>query len=247
MLKMTQFKIEIISDVVCPWVSATALPVTQKKPPSTDKKSQCYVGKRRLEKAIAAYRASHPSSSSSDSFETVWRPFYLDPTAPAAGVDKRAHYYQKFGEERSKTMWARLAALGAEEGMVFKFGGRTGSTRDSHRLIERAGGVSAEVQNDVVEALFRAYFEDERDITSHDVLVDAAVQAGMDRDQVGAWLRGGEGGDDVDRRVEAARSRNIHGMPHFTIQGRHELEGAQDPDSFLRIFEKVREEQVTGN
>ncbi|KAL2825460.1 DSBA-like thioredoxin domain-containing protein, partial [Aspergillus cavernicola] len=148
---MTTFTIQIISDSVCPW---------------------CYIGLRRLTRAISTHLTAHPT----DKFTLTWTPFYLNPAAPGyPGVDKAAYYESKFGTARTEAIFARLAAVGEGEGVKFKFGGRTGRTRDSHRLIwwagvkerERGneGGVIGGLQTRVVEGLFRAYFEEERNVT----------------------------------------------------------------------------------
>ncbi|KAK4934854.1 hypothetical protein LTR66_015532, partial [Elasticomyces elasticus] len=104
---MTKFEINIVSDTVCPW---------------------CYVGKKRLERAIAQRQSTHPE----DAFSTTWSPFYLNPDAPTTAVDKRAYYASKYGAARAKMMHAHMAALGQKEGIEFSFGGRIGNTRASH-------------------------------------------------------------------------------------------------------------------
>jgi len=214
---MTKFTIEIVSDTVCPW---------------------CYVGKKKLDKAIKTYKELHPNSN--DEFSTTWMPFYLNPGAPKVGVDKRAHYKAKFGEERTEMMFERLAQVGKECGINFKFGGKTGNTRDSHRLIQLGKTKSPAMQTRVVEEFFAAYFENEADITSHDVLRKAAVKAGLDEKEVNEWLESDKGGDVVDREVQEAQMNQISGVPNFTIQGKYEVGGAQDAGVFLRLFEKIK-------
>ncbi|KAI9805761.1 MAG: hypothetical protein M1833_005254 [Piccolia ochrophora] len=214
---MTHFDIQVVSDTVCPW---------------------CYVGKTRLDKAIATYRSAHPSSA--DTFSTSWHPFYLNPSAPTTGVSKGAYYEQKFGAARTAAIFERLAAVGRAEGIAFKFGGKTGNTRASHRLMELAKRKSAEAETRLVEELFAAYFESERDITDHDVLVAAAVRAGIEEGEARGWVDGDEGGEKVDEEARRAARRMISGVPHFTIQGKYELGGAQEPEAFLEIFEKVK-------
>jgi predicted DsbA family dithiol-disulfide isomerase len=196
------------------------------------------VGKQRLEKGIAAYKAAHPNST--DSFSTTWLPFYLNADAPKQGVDKRQYYYSKFGEQRSRLIFDRLTTLGKEDGISFKFGGKTGNTRDSHRLIQLGKSKSPEMQNKIVEALFKAYFEEEQDITSRDVLLRAGVKAGLPDAEVKEWLKSDQGGAEVDQEVRQAQRRAISGVPNFTIQGRYELGGAQEPEAFVEIFEKIK-------
>lgn len=137
-------------------------------------------------------------------------------------------------------MQERLAQIGAQEGIAFKFGGRTGNTRDSHRLVALGRAKGGEAQTRVVEALFNAYFEEEGDITDRAVLAAAGVRAGLDEAEVKGWLEGGKGGEVVDREVEEAKRRFVSGVPHFTVNGRWEVGGAEEPESFLEVFEEVK-------
>jgi len=214
---MTKFHIEIVSDSVCPW---------------------CYVGKQKLEKAIKAYKELHPGSN--DEFSTTWLPFYLNPGSPKIGVDKTAYYQAKFGAERTTMIFERLTEVGKDCGIDFKFGGKTGNTRDSHRLIQLGKTKSAQMQTRVVEELFSAYFEQEGDITNHEVLKNAATRAGLDEKEVIDWLESDAGGKAVDEEVAQAQENDISGVPNFTIQGKYEVGGAQDAGVFLRLFEKIK-------
>jgi predicted DsbA family dithiol-disulfide isomerase len=161
------------------------------------------------------------------------------------GVDKTEYYKAKFGEERTATIFDRLSQIGKETGINFKFGGKTGNTRDSHRLIQLGKSKSPAMQTRVVEELFSAYFENEGDITSHEVLKSAGVRAGLDEQEVKEWLASDKGGKAVDEEVERAQQNQISGVPNFTIQGKYEVGGAQDPGVFLRLFEKIKAEQAS--
>ncbi|KAF2807821.1 thioredoxin-like protein [Mytilinidion resinicola] len=216
---MTNFDIKIVSDTVCPW---------------------CYVGKKRLEKGIELYKAAHPDSN--DTFSTTWYPFYLVPDAPKQGIDKQQYYLSKFGAGRTQMMFQRLAQLGQSDGIAFKFGGRTGNTRDSHRLIQLGKTKSPAVQTRVIEELFAAYFENEKDITSHETLLEAGTKAGLDAAEVKAWLESGKGGPEVDREVQDAYEHSISGVPNFTIQDRFEIGGAQEPSAFVQLFERIKKQ-----
>jgi predicted DsbA family dithiol-disulfide isomerase len=144
--------VDVISDVICPW---------------------CYIGKRRLEKAVAALGGP---------VTVRWLPFQLNPTMPKEGVRRREYRTKKFGSwERSQELDARVVAVGKEEGIHFAFDPieRTPNTLDAHRLIglaERQG-----VQGAVVEALFRSYFTEGRDISNRQTLLDLVAEAGLDR------------------------------------------------------------------
>ncbi|KAL1978998.1 hypothetical protein VTN96DRAFT_7499 [Rasamsonia emersonii] len=222
---MTKYTIDIVSDTVCPW---------------------CYIGYRRLTKAITLHRQQHPN----DTFTLSWHAYYLNPNGPTyPGVDKRAHYEQKFGGAgRVDAIFARLAAAGAQEGIQFKFGGKTGRTRDSHRLIYLSGKkYGAEVQTKVVLELFRAYFEEERNITDKAVLLKAAVGTGsIPQSEAQAWLDSDEGGPEVDQEArEASQVKFVTGVPHYTINGKYVVEGAEEPDVFVDMFERAKEEEKT--
>jgi len=214
---MTKFNIEIVSDTVCPW---------------------CYVGKQKLDKAIAVYKELHPDSN--DTFSTTWLPFYLNPGAPKKGIDKRAYYTAQFGPERTAGIFERFAQVGKECGIDFKFGGKTGNTRDSHRLIQLGRIKSPAIQTRIVEELFATYFELDGDITSLEDLKNAGVKAGLDEKEVKEWLASDAGGKEVDKEVEEAQRSQITGVPNFTLQGKYEIGGAQDPEVFVRLFEKIK-------
>ncbi|EMC95755.1 hypothetical protein BAUCODRAFT_501609 [Baudoinia panamericana UAMH 10762] len=212
---MTDYHIDIVSDTVCPW---------------------CYVGKNRLDKAIQAHKQSNPN----DTFSTTWHPFYLNPDAPKS-IDKQAFYERKFGQQRTQVMQGHLARLGKQVGITFAFGGRTGNTRDSHRLIQLAKTKGDGMQTKVVEQLFNAYFESEEDITSRDVLIARAVKAGLDEVEARDWLESDKGGPEVDREVKQAQQRFISGVPNFLINGKYEISGAEEPAAFLQVFGEVKE------
>jgi predicted DsbA family dithiol-disulfide isomerase len=214
---MTNFDIRIVSDTVCPW---------------------CYVGKNKLERGIAAYKSTHPGSK--DTFSTTWCPFYLNPHAPKTGIDKREYYKSKFGDDSASMIFERLGGVGKEVGINFSFGGKTGNTRDSHRLVQLGKTKSAEVQTRVVEELFKSYFEKEKDITSHETLREAGVKAGLEGEEVEEWLKSDKGGAEVDKEVAEAQMRGVSGVPNFVLQEKYEIGGAQDPNAFVRVFEKVK-------
>ncbi|KAI4150333.1 MAG: hypothetical protein LQ340_004150, partial [Diploschistes diacapsis] len=193
----------------------------------------------KLEKGIAAYKAIHPSSI--DTFSVEWLPFYLNPGAPKEGIDKQQMYNAKFGPERTRMMQERLASVGKDVGIKFKFGGRTGNTRDSHRLIQLAKTSGPDVQKKTVESLFEAYFEHEQDITSHKVLKAAGLKAGLTEAELDDWLQSDKGGKEVDEEVAQSMANIVTGVPNFTIQYKFEVQGAQDSEGFKRIFEKVKE------
>jgi len=218
---MTNFTIAVVSDTVCPW---------------------CYVGKKKLEAGIAAFKKQHPE----DTFSISWMPYYLNPHAPKVGINKKEYYEQKFGSDRTNIIFERLRQTGQNVDIDFKFGGKTGNTRDSHRLIQLGKSKSPELQTRVVEELFASYFENEGDITSQDVLVQCAKKAGLDEKEAKEWLESGKGGKEVDEEVRFAQVMGVGGVPNFTLQGKYEVGGAQDAGVFLRLFEKIKASEEAG-
>ncbi|OJI82403.1 hypothetical protein ASPTUDRAFT_126847 [Aspergillus tubingensis CBS 134.48] len=214
---MTNFNIQIISDTVCPW---------------------CYVGYRRLTRAITTHKATHPA----DTFTLTWHAFYLNPNSPSfPGLDKTEYYKSKFGGDRALAIFDRLGAVGQSEGIKFSFGGRTGNTRDSHRLMWYAGQKEKEKKDTrVAEELFRAYFEEEKNVTDREVLVQAGVGAGLERSEVERLLDGEEGGKEVDLEAEKARRQLVTGVPYYMVQGQYAVEGADEPETFLEVFKQVK-------
>ncbi len=200
---------------------------------------QCYVGKKKLERGISLYKSAHPDSK--DTFSTTWKPFYLNAQAPKIGVDKKEFFASKFGHAKTEMMFGRLGAIGRDVGIDFSFGGKTGNSRDSHRLIQLGKTKSPDVQTRVVEELFISYFENEGDITSRDVLKAAGVKAGFPEAEVQDWLESNKGGPEVDEEVAEAQLRGVSGVPNFVLQSKYEIGGAQDAEAFAKVFEKIKE------
>lgn len=194
------------------------------------------MGHRRLSKAIAQHQSQNPS----DTFAITWKPYYLDPTAPKVGENKLERYRRKFSGQ-ADALLERMSAIGKAEGINFKWGGNTGNTRDSHRLIELGKQKGGNTQTRVVEELFAAYFENEKDITSHAVLQEAAVKAGLDEAEVKDWLSSDKGGLEVDKEVKQAQLRGITGVPNFTINSKYVVGGAQEADAFVELFRETKE------
>lgn len=137
-------------------------------------------------------------------------------------------------------MFERLSGIGKDVGIAFKFGGKTGNTRNAHRLVQLGKSKSPAVQTRVVEELFEAYFEKEQDITSLEVLKAAGVRAGIEQKEVEEWMDSDAGGKAVDAEVYDAKMQQITGVPNFTVNDRYEIGGAQDSAVFLNLFEKIK-------
>jgi len=131
---------------------------------------------------------------------------------------------------------ARVIEVGKAEGIEFAFDRieRTPNTLDAHRLIWLAD--EERVQDAVVEALFRAYFTEGRDISKRQTLIDVVAEAGLDRHQAEARLNGDDGLQAIKEADELARRFRVDGVPYFIINGKVTLSGAQEPDALLEAF-----------
>lgn len=205
-------EISVISDVICPW---------------------CFIGKRRLEKAVAAVEGRHE-------VRVRWLPFQLNPTMPKDGISRREYRTRKFGSwERSLELDARVFEAGKSEGIHFAFDRieRTPNTLDAHRLIWLADEEG--VQGAVVEALFRAYFNDGRDISIRQTLLDVVGEAGLDRARAEGVLNGDDCREAMKEAEVISRRFRVEGVPFFVLNGKVTLSGAQQPDAFLDAFKQA--------
>lgn len=143
-------------------------------------------------------------------------------------------------EEKIQAMTARLEQIGRSMGISFKWGGKIGSTRDAHRLIYYTQQVKPECQDAVVEGLFHAYHELEKDVSDHGVLRQIAIEAGLERREVDGLLVSDHGGDVVDREAQLNKAGSRTGVPFFIIQDEYSVDGAQDIMEFLEAFSKVK-------
>tara|TARA_B110000208_G_C11623338_1_gene378063 strand:+ start:231 stop:716 length:486 start_codon:yes stop_codon:yes gene_type:complete len=159
------------------------------------------------------------------------------------------HYNAKFGAARVAAMIPQMKANGASltPPIAFSYGGTIGNTLDSHRLIRWArehGGEAA--QDAYVEAIFSAYFEQEKNVAAHDTLLAAAETAGLDVDAASAFLKSDAlEAETLSEAEELRRSMSISGVPFFVLGGKYAVSGAQDPSAFTQIFAKLIEEDAT--
>ena len=198
-------KIEVVSDVICPW---------------------CFIGKKRLEKALALLPEVKP--------EIHWLPFQLNPEMPRQGVPRAEYRKAKFGSvERGRELDARVAGEGKGEGIAFAFERmqRTPNTIAAHRLIALAQKQG--LGQKVVDALFKAYFEDAKDIGSEDVLGDIATQSG-----VAGWP---EQSDEKEvAALEASlRGLGIQAVPTFIFDRKFGVSGAHPPEALAAAMREA--------
>jgi len=202
-------QLDIISDPVCPW---------------------CYVGKKRMEIAIAA----RPDMR----IDLAYRVFQLNPDMPREGMDRREHLRKKFGESKGPSaIMDALKESGRELGIEFNFGRitRTPNTIDAHRLIRWS--YSAGRQSEVVEKIFYRYFTDGVDISDHAVLLDIAGDCGMDTDIIRDLLAGDSDVDLIRQEDANARKIGIQGVPSYVIANKYLLVGAQESQLMMRALD----------
>ncbi len=203
--------IDVTSDVVCPW---------------------CYIGKRRLEKALAV--GGHTNAI------VRWHPFQLNPQIPKEGIDRQQYRIAKFGSlERSRALEAQVIQAARGDGLTFALDkiARTPNTLDAHRLIRLAGQEG--IQDAVMEALFRAYFTEGKNIGDPSSLLAIVTQAGLDRAKAEALLAGSEDLPAIAAEEEKAHRAGVQGVPYFVINKQLSLSGARDPGTFLAAFEQA--------
>ena len=211
--------IDVISDVVCPW---------------------CYIGKRNLESALAAWRRDHPGEEQP---VVRWHPFQLNPQLPGGGMPRAEYIANKFGgPQRAKEIYARVSNAGARAGIAFAFDriAVQPNTLDAHRLIHHAG--TGDKQDAMAEALFQAYFLDGADLSSDDTLTDIAVRAGFERNVISAYLASDEDKALIEDQDQHARSIGVEGVPFFIFNRRYAVSGAQPPEAILDVIAKAQEE-----
>jgi len=201
---MKKLRIEVVSDVICPW---------------------CYIGKRRMEKALASLEGELES-------EVRWLPFQLNPDLPADGIPRAEYRKAKFGSlERSKQLDARVIAEGKGEGIDFAFERmeRQPNTTQAHRLIALAQQEGR--GNEVVNALFNAHFEQGRYIGDPKVLADIAAQCG-----VKGWP---EKAADVSGLEEDVRGMGISAVPTFIFERKSGIAGAHPAEQLAEAMRRA--------
>jgi predicted DsbA family dithiol-disulfide isomerase len=212
-------KVEIYSDVACPW---------------------CYIGTARFERALAAFPAA-------SDVEVSFRPFQLNPSAPAVAQPLYDYYDQLFGPG-FRSRHAEVAAAAAREGLDFHLDRALAvNTFTAHRLLwltERDYG--ATTQRALKAALLRTYFTDGGNVGDTDTLVTLAVEVGVDRAQATEWLSGADGTTEVTEEIDTARAIGVQAVPTFVFDGRYAVQGAQDASVFLRALEQVVAESASG-
>jgi predicted DsbA family dithiol-disulfide isomerase len=218
---MSKVRLDIVSDIMCPW---------------------CYIGKRRMEKALDAI--------DSVEVELGWRPFQLDPTLPPEGRDRQEYLETKFGgPEQAREIYDRIDQAGRDEGLEFNFDsiGVSPNTIDAHRVIRWASNEGADVQNKVVERLFEDFFMNGANIGKHEVLVDAAEHAGMESSVVAALLATDQDRAAVSEEIAIAQQMGVTGVPCFIIDNKYAVMGAQPPEQIAQAIKQAAQMKDVGS
>ena len=207
----TPVRIDVVSDVVCPW---------------------CFIGKRRLDKALAL-KPDVP-------VEVHWHPYFLNDWIPRDGISREEYLTTKFGSpERYKGIAQRVSAAASAEGLTYAMDkiSRQPNTLDAHRLIRWAEGLGKAPE--MKQRLMDLYFTEGADLTNHAVLVQAAADAGLDAEDVRAALESNQDVAEVEREALAAKEAGIEGVPCFILGGKFAVSGAQAPEDLAEAIARL--------
>lgn len=206
-------KVEIYSDVACPW---------------------CFIGERRLARALTAFPGG-------DAVEVVFRPYQLDPGAPAVAAPLLPHLDRRFGGDAAGKL-AHVTAAGAEDGIAFDWDRALAvNTLTAHRVLALAAREHGPaVQRALLDRIFDAYFSRGADVSDHALLARLAAESGMDEARVRAYLDAGEGAADLARELAEARALGVRAVPTFVFDDAYVVQGAQPASVFLQVLEEVR-------
>ncbi|MGB6350336.1 MAG: DsbA family oxidoreductase [Pseudolabrys sp.] len=204
-------RIDVVSDVVCPW---------------------CLIGKRRLEKAIAL----NPDIP----VEVHWRPYFLNDWIPREGISREQYLTTKFGSpERYKGIAQRVSAAASAEGLTYAIDkiSRQPNTLDAHRLIRWADGIGKAAE--MKQKLMDLYFTEGADLTNHAVLVQAAADIGLDPEDIRAALESDRDVAEIEREALSAKEAGIEGVPCFIFSGQFAVSGAQEPEYLAEAIARI--------
>jgi predicted DsbA family dithiol-disulfide isomerase len=211
-------RIDVVSDVVCPW---------------------CYIGKRRLESAIA-------EASDKYTFEVVYHPFELNPSTPASGVNQREHLAEKFGgDERYQSITNHTSSVARQEGLEMNFDRQPvlPNTRKAHALIFAAGNAGKQLP--VTEAFFKAYFTDGVDLSKDENLIDIAVKAGLDRAVAETAIGSDALLQSIATQEHEMQKLGISGVPFYILNNEYGVSGAQASATFVKVFDELNKSAST--
>jgi len=209
---MNTLKIEIVSDVVCPW---------------------CVIGFRNLRKAINELENEL-------SFQIFWKPYELHPEIPENGYDKELYMQQKFGSSHGNEIYDEIVNIGKDLDFDFNFSKtkRIPNTFLAHRLLWYAE--QKNVQNELSEALFYAYFTDGKDVGSVKVLAKIASGVGLDESEIKTFLESDIGTKEVENQKVDSIERSIGAVPTYIINDQYLIQGGQQPETFMSFLRRIQ-------
>ena len=208
---ITPLQIDVVSDVVCPW---------------------CFIGKRRLEKALAL-KPDIP-------VEVRYHPYFLNPWVPREGISRDQYLTTKFGSpERYKNIAGRVAEAAASEGLTYAVDKmkRQPNTLDCHRLILWAGASGKAPA--MKQKLMDLYFTEGADLSDREVLVKAAADVGLDAEEIRRRLASDADVAAVEQAANAAAEAGINGVPTYILGGVAAISGAQEPEVLANAIEQI--------
>lgn len=215
---MRPFKVEIYSDVVCPW---------------------CYIGKRNIEAALRYYQRAYSDERQPEVF---WRPYLLHAALPMEGIDRKEYLKRRFpGNANSPEMFERVIRTGRGVGLEYRFDliQRQPNSIDAHRLVRFAEGHAA--TEPVIEALFKAFFVQGLDVSKHDVLVRIGEQNGLSATQVATYLSSEQDTESIKSEDARAKKRlGITTVPFLVLNGRKGFSAIQSVEATFRALEWAR-------
>ena len=216
---MDTLKIDIVSDVVCPW---------------------CVIGFRNLKKAMHELQTEL-------NFEISWKPYELHPEIPQEGYDKKLYMQQKFGSSSGRAPYNEITKIGESIGFEFNFSKteRIPNTFMAHRLLWKAE--QCDLQTELSEALFEAYFSDGLNIGSKQILAQISESVGMDKKEIINFLDSKEGGQEIADLEMNFIEKSIGAVPTYFINDKYIIQGGQEPETFVSFLRKIIQKENAAN
>ena len=216
---MDTLKIDIVSDIVCPW---------------------CVIGFKNLKKAMHELQTEL-------NFEISWKPYELHPEIPQEGYDKKLYMQQKFGSTSGKSSYNEITKIGESVGFKFNFSKteRIPNTFMAHRLLWKAEQYN--LQTELSEALFRAYFSEGLNIGSKEILAEVSELVGMDKEEVINFLDSKEGGQEIADLEMNFIEKSIGAVPTYFINDKYIIQGGQEPETFVSFLKKIIQKENAAN
>ena len=208
---METLKIDIVSDIVCPW---------------------CVIGFRNLKKAMDELKFELD-------FEISWKPYELHPEIPEEGYDKKLYMQQKFGSSGGKSRYDEITKIGESLNFNFNFSKaeRIPNTFMAHRLLWKSEEYN--LQTELSEALFTAYFTDGLDIGSKEILAKISESVGMNKSEILNFLDSKEGGQETADLEMNFIEKSIGAVPTYFINDKYIIQGGQEPETFISFLRKI--------